>query len=248
MLVSVPFLLLTIFCYCCILKIKNDYEKCLIPYLTFLAMTYLLTGVAVVMNKQIPPLMASVGLFFVKSYLIWHCILCFEIWSRCTTMLERSSYFLWYFIVGSIGPLLMIGIDYAVENICKTRCSLRTNLWLAPIFFYGLFLIVIIFSATLFCKTLRYINNSAADLKHRRDERQMFFVSVRLLQLMCVSWMLEIISNLLGRLISQDIPLFIIPDTLNATQGIIIFYSYVCRRRVSHAVKRLYERRRSPPH
>ncbi|XP_073837646.1 G-protein coupled receptor Mth2-like isoform X2 [Musca autumnalis] len=261
MLVSVPFFLLTIFCYGRILKTTNVYQKCLIPYLSFLSISYSLLGILRVGNIELDPIpcitVGYVNTFCVISYLVWNCILCFEIWCKCTSMIKRSSYLLWYFIVGTTVPLLMIGLIYVAQNIgipdeytpgiTEMKCSIETTRWSALIYYYGPCIVAVIFSVILFCKILRYIKTSTKDSQNCRDERQMFLLSVRLFQLMCASWTCDIFSYFFAMLISKDIPLFFIPDILNATQGITIFYLYVCQRRISDAIKRRHKRINSRP-
>ncbi|XP_073837644.1 G-protein coupled receptor Mth2-like isoform X1 [Musca autumnalis] len=256
MLVSVPFFLLTIFCYGCILKTTNVYQKCLIPYLSFLSISYSLLGILRVGNIELEPIpcitVGYVNTFCVMSYLVWNCILCFEIWCSCTSVIRTSSYLLWYFIVGTLVPLLMIGLIYKAQTIdipedykpgiSESQCSILTSRWSALIYYYGPCIVATIFSVILFCKIWGYINTST---KASKNERQMFLLSVRLFQLMCASWTCDILSYFFSMLISKDIPLFVIPDSLNATQGIVIFYLYVCQRRVSDNIKRRYSRRQS---
>ncbi|XP_073837648.1 G-protein coupled receptor Mth2-like [Musca autumnalis] len=255
MLFAVPFFLLTIFCYGCILKIKTDYEKCLILYLSLLSISYSLLGIWRIRKIKFSVLACiTVGYahtFYNMIYLIWNCILCFEIWSRCTSMRRISSYLLEYILVGSIGPLLMTGLIFAAQNIdmpdeykpgiSELQCSIVTTRWSALIYYYAPFTIAVIFSVILFCKILSYIKTTGRDSGHRRGARQMFIISVRLFLLMCYSYMSDVFY-ILSILIFNNVPLYVMPDILNALQGIVVFYLNVWKPRFFAAVKRKYKK------
>ncbi|XP_061393563.1 G-protein coupled receptor Mth2-like [Musca vetustissima] len=252
MLVSVPFFLLTIFSHSCILKAKSNLDKCMIPYLGALSISYSVLGfLKVNSNETLPALecvvVGYINYFCVISYLVWNCIICFDIWSKVTSMLAGTSFvFLKYVIVGLLVPLTMTGLTYVAQTskisedltpgINADHCSIETSRWSALIYLYGPCLLAVTFSIVLYCKILRYMHMSKRN-SQRCDERNTFYLNFRLFVLMCATWSFEIISYFLKQLISEDIPLYCIPDILNATQGITIFYLFVCRKNILATIR-----------
>uniref|UniRef100_A0A1I8NJD8 Methuselah N-terminal domain-containing protein n=1 Tax=Musca domestica TaxID=7370 RepID=A0A1I8NJD8_MUSDO len=229
MLVSVPFFLLSIVFYSCASMRVSVHAKCMVPYLGSLAVSYSLSGFLKLSSVELPELecvtMGYVNYFCVTSYLIWNCIISYDVWYKCTrVVMKASSRFLRYSILGSVVPLAMTALTYAAQNseiqesllpgINAERCSIDTGSWSALIYLYGPCIAALTFSIVLYVHVLYYMRECERSTQVSRDT---LMLSVRLFILMCSSWLCDVISYFL-KMFWQNILLYMIPDILNAMQ------------------------------
>ncbi|XP_018056323.1 PREDICTED: G-protein coupled receptor Mth2-like isoform X1 [Atta colombica] len=205
--------------------------------------------------------------FFFLSSFFWLNVTCFDIWwtfrelrshRRGGNHYEKkkliiySSYAWGVTIILNVICVIMDNIPNPPENlirpeICKKRFWFGEN-EAKTLYFYVPMSITIISNVFFFiCTTLTILHqkmHTASELRHseskRHDEnKQRFNMYLKLFIVMGITWILEILSWVIGTNIVPAI-IWHLTDVINALQGFIIFIVFVCRRKIKEMLLKLF--------
>ncbi|XP_039965325.1 G-protein coupled receptor Mth2-like isoform X2 [Bactrocera tryoni] len=186
MLISAPFLYVTILIYWLIPELWNLHTKCLICYLLSLAIG---TTLIVVVNMQYSNLetfncaiIGFVTYFFLTAVFFWLNVICFDLWQNfrmtqgAVRNLTQRKRFLYYSLYAWGMPALMTIITASLQSsnlpqglksgIGNTHCWLKIEDWSAMIYFHGPCLLLIIFNIVIFFLTANKIYEIRKELQH----------------------------------------------------------------------------------
>ena len=175
---------------------------------------------------------------------------------------ERKN-FVPFLIAGWFGPLVVAAVVFVldfvkVESRYQPQFGARLcwiNQRFALLLYFGVPVALSCFTNLVFFSlTAHYIHKTfkEAGRNHQSSEQNDFLVYIRLFILMGTTWILGFVAAF----VEQDW-LWVIFIVLNASQGFLIFVSFVCRRNVyehfrhpesSAAIPINYQHRRSPVH
>ncbi|XP_018367586.1 PREDICTED: G-protein coupled receptor Mth2-like [Trachymyrmex cornetzi] len=204
--------------------------------------------------------------FFLASF-FWLNVTCFDIWwtfrelrshRREGKHYERkkliiySSYAWGVTIFLNVFCAIMDNISDPPENLIRPEIC-QKKFWYGEneaktLYFYVPMGLTIISNVFFFvCTTLTILNqkmNTASELSNsegtRHDEnKQRFNMYLKLFIVMGITWVLEILSWVIG---TNIVPAFIwyITDTINALQGLIIFIVFVFRKKIKDMILKLF--------
>ncbi|KAL9901376.1 G-protein coupled receptor Mth2-like isoform 3-T3 [Glossina fuscipes fuscipes] len=266
MAISVPFIILTILVYAFLPELRNLHGKCLISYLTSLAIGYSLLCTVTLTHAIFPPISCSLlgysAYFFLMAVFFWLSIISYDLWQNFrftgSKRLTQRKRFLMYSLYAWGGPLILtvcviIAQASNLENSLKPGigdeyCWLKTDDWSAMIYFFGINLVIIIVNVFMFVFTMTKIIQIQKELqraldkeektRHLRTHRNNVALFLRLFIIMGISWLLDIISYLVGH--NSDNSgnfIFYISDFMNAIQGVLIFILFVLKPKVWKLLK-----------
>uniref|UniRef100_A0A1I8NM82 G-protein coupled receptors family 2 profile 2 domain-containing protein n=1 Tax=Stomoxys calcitrans TaxID=35570 RepID=A0A1I8NM82_STOCA len=224
MAISVPFIILTIMVYALIPELRNLHGKCLISYLSPLAIGYTILSTISLSEVEFPNFVCSclgyVAYYCFMSAFFWLSVISFDLWQnfRLTGSIrfgQRKRFLLYSSYAWGIPAgltLIVIGIqnsnvkDLYKPGIGDDYCWLKTHDWSAMIYFFGINLVIVLvdiifFSMTYYKITVmqrdidKIIRNDTNEGRHKlRTHKNNFGLFLRLFLIMGVSWLLDIVS------------------------------------------------------
>ncbi|CAD7002685.1 unnamed protein product [Ceratitis capitata] len=267
MLISAPFLYLTILVYWLIPELWNLHTKCLICYLLSLAIG---TTIIVIVNMgesdfedAVCAVMGFVAYYFLTAVFFWLNVVCFDVWQNFrgtkgnVQHLTQQKQFMYYSLFGWGMPALMttitIGLQYSnlshnwKSGIGYSHCWLKTEDWSAMMYFYGPCLLLIIFNIVIFFLTIKKIYQIRNELhmmapakestKKFHAQKNNIWLFFRLFIVMGIGWLFEIFGYMVGNDNDYNI-FFTIGDIYNAAQGLLIFVLLVLKKKVLLLIKK----------
>ncbi|XP_073837031.1 G-protein coupled receptor Mth2-like [Musca autumnalis] len=272
MAVSVVFFGITIVLYLVIDKLHNTFPgKLQTCYLISLTAGYS-TIVYINIGRPILPVVPcqAVGFsgyyFFMSAYL-WLGVLCFNMYKtvkECGTMNDSTAWtrFIIYstFVWGTAGIFTLILIWAQLSTVVPERykprigydmCWLDTHKWIGALYFYIPICIIMILNIIAFVQVIWEIytvkrNVAMYEANRKTDRQENVFMILRLIVLMGVLWIMDIISYLCREYPSLAY-LLDVTDFCNASQGILIFFLFICRREVLKAINEQFHIRKRRP-
>nr|XP_036217277.1 G-protein coupled receptor Mth2-like isoform X5 [Bactrocera oleae] len=269
MLISAPFLYITILIYWLVPELWNLHTKCLISYLHSLAIGTTLIVVVNMQNSIYETLACAiigfVAYFFLTAVFFWLNVICFDLWQNfritqgAVRNLTQRKRFLYYSLYAWGMPALMTIITASLQNsklphglksgIGDTHCWLKIDDWSAMIYFHGPCLLLIVFNIGIFFltankiyevrKELRHFSRGDSSQRHLRSQQNNVWLFFRMFIVMGIGWLLEIISYMVGNN-SKYALLFAATDVYNASQGLIIFVLLVVKKKVLMLIKKRF--------
>ncbi|XP_054084785.1 G-protein coupled receptor Mth2 isoform X2 [Zeugodacus cucurbitae] len=267
MLISLPFLFLTILTYWAIPELYNIlHNKCLICYLFSLAIANTMI-ISVNMRadgyKTVTcTIIGSVAYFFYLGAFFWLNVICFDIWvafcrdlknlpqnSKCKIFLKYSLY-AW----GLPTCMTVVTIALQFSNIPNqfksgigySHCWLQIEGWSAMMYFHGPCLLLITINTIMFCLSVRKIYSDRKqfrDISRSADSARYLKSqehSVWLFFRLFVVMGVSWILEMIGYLLGReknDSLFFKVADGFNASQGLIIFCLFVMKKNLLLLVK-----------
>ncbi|XP_059216838.1 G-protein coupled receptor Mth2-like isoform X2 [Stomoxys calcitrans] len=244
MLFSVPFFVLTIlYLYCC-MNIEKPYSKSLISYLSALAVSYSLISFMIISKIKFEPITCQILGFIIYytmiCYLTWTCIISYDLWYSYSNFGATSS-FLKYTIVGWMLPLIMTLLTAIAQmtipdpdfqpGIVAISCTLDNTRWSALIYLYIPCILALIYTLTMYIRTLVFIKRSNDVVQQNYDADSTsfgVFLNFRLFSFMCLSWIVDIVSFFWQATHQKEKNSGVyLPDVLNASQGIFMFMTLI---------------------
>ncbi|EDW96807.2 uncharacterized protein Dyak_GE26035 [Drosophila yakuba] len=243
-------------------KCCNLYFICLA--VTFLLNVISLFGIFE-LKTPICYLTGYAGYFTVMATFLWLSAISFDVWRRFAMRKfhdfyqnNRSSFFNYNIIVWSIAGLLTF-IIFLVDQFVETNvenpytpavgvfsCWIFTNGWSATIYFYAPLAILIILNSASFFLTTRYIyveNKQNQKVLNKSEQQKLsrnhanYRIYLRLFIIMGGSWFLEIIA-FVCEMENRWMPLIVLNDYLNCSQGIIIFIATFCNQEMFRLIRK----------
>ncbi|KAM7354842.1 G-protein coupled receptor Mth2-like isoform 2-T2 [Cochliomyia hominivorax] len=172
---SVPFIVLTIFVYLFIPELRNLHGKCLISYLTSLAVGYTILSTItlseVIFANFVCSSLGYTGYFAFMAAFFWLSVISFDLWQnfRITGPIRigQRKRFIMYSAYAWGVPFCLTCILMIIQNsdidpyykpgIGDDYCWLKTNDWSAMIYFFGINLVIILLDTAFFIMTLHKI-------------------------------------------------------------------------------------------
>lgn len=266
MILSLPFMVITILIYMIIPELRNLHGKSLSCYLLGLVVGYSCLGYILVQNGIVPTdskckALGYVSYFSFMASFFWLSVISFDLWwnFRGTQGINKSKEwkrFLLYSLYswGMATIFLIILLVVANSNVPSIyhhgigvgQCWLETKKWITLAYFYGPIIIIIGFNISMFIMTSMKIHTVQKEMariiakedSHRNlhKEKAKFGLFLRLFIVMGVTWSMEIVSWFLE---SWEW-LFYVSDICNAIQGLIIFSLFVMKAKVKHLILKRY--------
>ncbi|XP_061397167.1 G-protein coupled receptor Mth2-like [Musca vetustissima] len=235
MAISVPFIILTIMVYAYIPELLNLHGKCLISYLSPLAMGYSILSTISLSEVVFPNLVCSclgyVAYYCFMSAFFWLSVISFDLWQnfRLTGSMrfgQRKRFCLYSIYAWGIPACLTLAVialqnsnmdDLYKPGIGDDYCWLKTNDWSAMIYFFGINLVIVLIDIIFFSMTYykitvmqrdinKIIRNDTNEGRHQlRTHKNNFGLFLRLFLIMGVSWLLDIVSYIETLLYPDDI-------------------------------------------
>ncbi|KAG5341359.1 MTH2 protein, partial [Acromyrmex heyeri] len=197
--------------------------------------------------------------FFFLSSFFWLNVTCFDIWWTVRELRSHrrggnhyekkkfiiySSYAWGVTIILNVFCAIMDNIPNLPQNLVRPEIC-EKNFWYGEnkaktLYFYVPMSITIISNVFFFiCTTLTILHqkiHTASELRDseskRHDEnKQRFSMYLKLFIVMGITWVLEILSWVIGTNILPEY-IWYLTDMINALQGLIIFVVFVCRRKI----------------
>ncbi|XP_059216839.1 G-protein coupled receptor Mth2-like isoform X3 [Stomoxys calcitrans] len=262
MLFSVPFFVLTIlYLYCC-MNIEKPYSKSLISYLSALAVSYSLISFMIISKIKFEPITCQILGFIIYytmiCYLTWTCIISYDLWYSYSNFGATSS-FLKYTIVGWMLPLIMTLLTAIAQmtipdpdfqpGIVAISCTLDNTRWSALIYLYIPCILALIYTLTMYIRTLVFIKRSNDVVQQNYDADSTsfgVFLNFRLFSFMCLSWIVDIVSFFWQATHQKEKNSGVyLPDVLNASQGIFMFMTLIMHAKFWKNVCRRSEKKTS---
>ncbi|XP_073843037.1 G-protein coupled receptor Mth2-like [Musca autumnalis] len=260
---SVVFFVPTIILYLVVHNLRNTLPgKLQTCYLIALTVGYSTIGYINIANARYPEdkcrAIGFSGYYFFMSAYLWLGVLCFhmckflkECRSSNETSRETWNRFIIYsaFVWGTAGILTMIVVwaqlskhvpETYKPGIGKEMCWLDTRKWSAALYFYLPNCLIMLFNISSFVQVTIFIytvkrDASVFQTNRERHIQENVFMILRLFIIMGISWIMDIISYCCRKYESLDF-LFGITDFCNASQGVLIFLLFICRRDVLNAI------------
>uniref|UniRef100_A0A0A1WU16 G-protein coupled receptor Mth2 n=1 Tax=Zeugodacus cucurbitae TaxID=28588 RepID=A0A0A1WU16_ZEUCU len=259
MLISLPFLFLTILTYWAIPELYNIlHNKCLICYLFSLAIANTMI-ISVNMRadgyKTVTcTIIGSVAYFFYLGAFFWLNVICYDIWvafCRDLNILPQNSKrknFIKYSLYAWGLPTCMTVVTIALQfsnipsqfksGIGDSHCWLQIDGWSAMMYFHGPCLLLITINTVMFCLSVCKIYSDRKqfrDISRSADSARHLKSqehSVWLFFRLFVVMGVSWILEMIGYLLGReqnDSLFFKVADGFNASQGLIIFCLFVMR-------------------
>ncbi|XP_075161433.1 G-protein coupled receptor Mth2-like isoform X2 [Haematobia irritans] len=228
MAISVPFIILTILVYACIPELRNLHGKCLISYLTPLAIGYTILSTITLskvdFSNFVCCFLGYTAYYSFMSAFFWLSVISFDLWQnfRLTGSIrfgQRKRFLLYSSYAWGI-PACLTLIVIAMQNsnidelykpgIGDDYCWLKTYDWSAMIYFFGINLVIVLIDIIFFSMTYykitalqndidKIIRNDTNEGRHKlRTHKNNFGLFLRLFLIMGVSWLLDILSYIEG--------------------------------------------------
>ncbi|KAL5291457.1 hypothetical protein ACFFRR_010700 [Megaselia abdita] len=208
--------------------------------------------------------------FLFMSSFFWLSVISFDLWWNFKGMIgmnrfnERKrfaiySLYAWgfacLFLMATITAQLtsFINPDWKPHIGSDEFCWLNVKTgWSALLYFFGPIMIIISVNVVLFILTSLKIHSVQREMakitakddsrKNLNNEKDRFGLFLRLFIVMGVTWMMEIISYMVGDQ-SQYAKLFYLSDICNAVQGFIIFALFVLKKKVKDLMTKRFSKR-----
>ncbi|XP_025409388.1 G-protein coupled receptor Mth2-like [Sipha flava] len=261
LIISLPFLFVTLLVYALIVELQNLHGKSLMCYTATLIVAFTSLIIDRFINSIDQYFCILMGVFiqfFSLASFFWLNIMCFDLWWTFSgfRLLKRnlkqheSKKFKMYSIYAWGCTTFISAFTYYMQIVYSSsqfspgfgirRCWFNTKLS-TFIYFYGPVtilsssdILMFIHTAVLISKRIqdtKIINHP--DCKRKIDhEKQRFVLYLKLFIVMGINWMAEILSWAFEDKDSSFNILWIITDFGNALQGVLIFVIFVCRKRV----------------
>ncbi|XP_054731511.1 G-protein coupled receptor Mth2-like isoform X1 [Anastrepha obliqua] len=185
MMISAPFLYATILIYSLIPELWNLHTKCLICYLSSLAIgTTMIAMINILNSDYVNVICATIGFvtyYFLSAAFFWLNVICFDLWHNFRGTkgniqnLTQRKRFLYYALyawgVPALMTILTIALQYSdlpnklKSGIGHSHCWLKVDDWSAMIYFHGPCLLLIIFNITIFFVTAKKIYSIRKELQ-----------------------------------------------------------------------------------
>ncbi|XP_073841150.1 G-protein coupled receptor Mth2-like [Musca autumnalis] len=272
MAVSVLFFGVTIILYLVVDKLRNTLTgKLHTSYHIALAAGYSTLGYINIARPILPDVPCRVvgfsGYFFFMSAYLWLGVLCYNMnksvkqyksvdYSKRKTWTRFIIYSTFVWETAGIFTLALIWAQlYNVvpesykPHIDSHICWLDTHKWTAALYFYIPNCLIMVFNISAFVQVAWEIytvkrNVSTYEANRKKDLPENVIIILRIFVLMGVLWIMDIISYSCREYKSLTI-LFDVTDFCNASQGIVIFFLFICRREVLKAINEQFFSRRS---
>ncbi|XP_055382135.1 G-protein coupled receptor Mth2-like isoform X2 [Condylostylus longicornis] len=264
LLVSQPFMIITIIIYLAIPKLRNLHGKALVCYLSSLSISYF--GLAyILLGKNhdehfgFCTFVGYVVYVTILSAYFWLSAISFDLWYNFNNYDKARAYqnvrFLTYCGICYGTALIYMITAYLVQNSGASDsvkpgmgtfyCYLNVETgYSAVIWLYGPLSCVIIFNITMFILTWRNIKavsyelSRVMDKRNLKSERNQFHIFLRLFVIMGVSWVAEIASYFVGQ---QYQHFFYVTDFFNVMQGLLIFILFVLKNDTKKLILKRYD-------
>ncbi|XP_036217358.2 G-protein coupled receptor Mth2 [Bactrocera oleae] len=268
MLVSLPFLLLTILTYWAIPELyKSLYYKCLICYMFSIIIANTMIIMINLRTKEYDPvpcgIIGSVAYYFYLGAFFWLNIICFDIWASFThpfTAAQRYSKrknFRNYSLYAWGLPMLMTVVTMTLQlssintsyksGIGESHCWLKTDNWSAMMYFHGPCFLLITINTVLFYLTARKIYCDCKEIKevsrsmNSSSHTKSHEHSVWLFFRLFVVMGISWILEMIGYIVGEknsSTLFFKVADLFNASQGLIIFALFVMKKSTLLLIKK----------
>uniref|UniRef100_A0A1I8P2I1 G-protein coupled receptors family 2 profile 2 domain-containing protein n=1 Tax=Stomoxys calcitrans TaxID=35570 RepID=A0A1I8P2I1_STOCA len=263
MTVSVIFLIPTIIIYILLKSLRSSISgRMQICYLTSMLVAYSVISIINTVQTRWGTIMCNIygygGYFFFMSMYLWLSILCYDMWNNFKEFnLDYNAnqgnsirFFVYSLYAWGMAGLLTAFTMWAQRSdkippkykpgIGIDMCWIDTRRWSAAIYFYIPNLLIMIFNISTFIHLTLLIYNvkkNVASLTSREKlVQENIVVIMRLFLIMGISWITDIISYCLRDFTVADY-LFAVTDLCNASQGVLIFFLFIVRRKVIDLVK-----------
>ncbi|XP_049313308.1 G-protein coupled receptor Mth2-like [Bactrocera dorsalis] len=248
--ISVPFILVTICVYLYVPQLRCLHNSCLVCFLgTFALGILILSSVLWIRyNWEVCQAMGVLCYFFMISAFFWLNITCFDLWLNIRGIryeLQSSSprlrfayYSIYVWSSAVIFTVIALTIEHTdVSDAWKPgfgngQCFIKSRDWSALLYFQGpsgLLNLFNVFFFTMSVINLYQIKEDSYELKKETSQQYKLSTFLRLFLVMGVSWILEFFTYLFAH---NNSFIIVIINTLNASQGIILFVVLVLKRRV----------------
>ncbi|XP_058833696.1 G-protein coupled receptor Mth2-like isoform X2 [Topomyia yanbarensis] len=255
---SIPFLLATLFIYACIPELRNIHGKSLICYILALTFAYVMLLLINFHCSFIPCNVMGYMLYFsVLVSFFWLNVMCFDIfWTFSSGVVIKNErkrfihYALYAFGCPTVILIIALVFDHTELIVEEYRprfgeygCFIFRDKLVEFIYFYLPLLILVMANLYFFVVTaIRIVriqhatdvalrNGSRRHSKFEKD-RHRFSLYLRLFIVMGVTWTFEIVSWAVG---SSDW-FFYVSDVCNCLLGVIIFFLFVWKQKVRQLV------------
>ncbi|XP_073838536.1 G-protein coupled receptor Mth2-like [Musca autumnalis] len=274
MAVSVAFFALTIILYLVVDRLHNTMPgKLQTCYLIALAAGYSTIGYINIARAILPVVPCRVvgfsGYYFFMSAYLWLAVLCFNMYKTVKewNTLNASKRETWIrfiiystFVWGTAGIFTLILIWAQLSNVVPesykpnigyNMCWLDTHKWTAALYFYIPNCLIMVFNIFAFVQVTMVIytvkrNVSIYEANKKKHLQENVFMILRLFLLMGILWIMDIISYCCRNYKFLAF-IFDVTDFCNASQGVLIFFLFICRREVLNAINEQFHiRKRSP--
>uniref|UniRef100_A0A182LY68 G-protein coupled receptors family 2 profile 2 domain-containing protein n=2 Tax=Anopheles culicifacies TaxID=139723 RepID=A0A182LY68_9DIPT len=262
MLLSVPFLLLTLLVYACIPELRNMHGKSLMCYVLGLSVGY--TVLSMVQLRVFPGSSLSCvisGYIVYFSFMVsffWLNVMSFDIyWTFKGVTGVRSSEtkkFLFYSLYAWGCPIMLVLSALVADNtdilppylrpqFGTTRCLFVENKLIEFLYLYMPLLILVFMNVVFFVITALRIYKTQCETsvirrgdskRHTKldNDRDRFGLYLRLFIVMGVTWSLEIISWA----VDNNAWIFYVSDVCNCIQGFLIFALFVLKQKIKRLI------------
>ncbi|KAM7357092.1 G-protein coupled receptor Mth2-like [Cochliomyia hominivorax] len=254
---SIPFLIITMICYCNLTRPYGTNCKCFVTYLSLVTVSYSLICFYTISGIDLPSTPCQIFgfliYFTIVAYLTWTCILSYDTWISLTQINNDQPSFQCYSLVGWGVPILMTFLTFMahISNLPnewkpgmeRDMCAVNTLRWSALIYYYVPCLVVFVFSITLYIWIVIFKRNHNEELfslfgqepEPLLDRFGLFF---RIFLFMGISWSLDILSYFFRMYFgAEEYFIYFALDLFNACHGLFVFLTFICRKTVLRKIK-----------
>ncbi|XP_013145254.1 PREDICTED: G-protein coupled receptor Mth2-like [Papilio polytes] len=274
MLISCVFIVATVGVYVWLPELRNMHGRVLLPYLLCLFGGFICMASMQIMitldniSADTCLVLTIIIYYFLEAAFFWLNVMSFDIWWTFSGkggmgMSKLSKRFCIYSIYAFGMPTLLTIILASLEfsglqphpllpMLRYQSCFLSGRSKL--LYLYGPMFILCVANIVFFVMTavkIAQIKQQTAVLKskesamhdqHRKD-KQRLLVYLKLFAVMGINWILEVVSALYPD--AEYIWMF--TDAYNLLIGVIIFFIFVCKRKIFHLIKKRYKQLRGQP-
>ncbi|XP_055913701.1 G-protein coupled receptor Mth2-like [Eupeodes corollae] len=268
LLISVPFMILTIIVYLYLPNLRTIHGLSLCCYLVGLSIGYL-TLAYLIFEPNISQLNCSIlgytAYFGFMSAFFWLSVISYELYTNfhgSKTNKSMKQFRLYCLYAWGLSLICLIS-TYVAENSSIPKawksgiggadyCFLNsTHGWSAFIYFYGPILLILSFNTVMFVLTFiqirKDIRSYSGTHKSHYEHKDICMTFVRLFILMGITWLSEIVGYAMPLGNSWLHFIFRITDLLNGMQGVIIFVLFVWRKSVKDQIFNKFGKRDEIP-
>jgi G protein-coupled receptor Mth (Methuselah protein) len=264
--ISIPFLLATLFIYGFIPELRNLHGKCLMCYIVSLLLFYLgliIVNCEVTFNAHEPSCIVF-GYFVligVQFCFFWLNVMCYDLWSAFKVgMTSRGSdkkRFLFYCLYAFGVPILFIFIVYIIDStefipkdyrpeIGLFRCYIKTSTLAESIYVYIPISIILLINIALYsitAMTIYRVQKETAVIRRGDSQTHSKMESDRnkftlYLRLFVLMGVTWTMEAISFYLGKDHEAVFYITDILNCIQGVIIFFMFVWKPKIKKLIVR----------
>uniref|UniRef100_A0A2S2QEW5 G-protein coupled receptor n=1 Tax=Sipha flava TaxID=143950 RepID=A0A2S2QEW5_9HEMI len=252
LIISIPFLFMTLLVYAFTKKLRDLHGKCIIGHVLSLLIAYISIIIGklktIGIDDKVCVIIAYITQFFTLASFFWLNLMCFDLWYifRYGKKLKNEPKMIKIYCLYAWGCSSLISIvTYVADKWPKLmtflptpkiggfNCGISDSEKAVDMYFYGPIGVILFVNALVFIHIALhialYMGKRPESYRNLINYKKKMILCLELFTVMGLNWTAEIIS---WKFPDKLQSVWFITDVGNALQGVLIFVIFVCRKRV----------------